>query len=126
MNFLLLSTTAAAGDTGTGMFSNFTFIGVTLLMVAVLYFVMYRPQKKKDKEAAARRNAIEIGDEITTIGGIVGRVVSLKEDTFVMETAGDRSRLRFKRWAIQDVNKLELDGGGEGEAIKENKTTDAK
>lgn len=80
-----------------------------LLMIAVLYFMMIRPQRKKEKETANMRNSIEVGDGITTIGGIVGRVVSIKEDTFVLETGSDRVKMRFKRWAIQDVEKLTLE-----------------
>ena len=75
-------------------------------MVVLLYFFMIRPQKKKEKQAA---DSIEVGDGITTIGGIVGRVASIKEDTFVLETGSDRVKMRFKRWAIQDVEKLSLD-----------------
>lgn len=78
-------------------------------MLVLLYFFMIRPQRKKEKQAADMRNSIEIGDGITTIGGIVGRVTSIKEDTFVLETGSDRVKLRFKRWAIQDVEKLTLD-----------------
>ena len=78
-------------------------------MVVLLYFFMIRPQKKKEKQAADMRNSIEVGDGITTIGGIVGRVASIKEDTFVLETGSDRVKMRFKRWAIQDVEKLSLD-----------------
>ena len=76
-------------------------------MVVLLYFFMIRPQK--EKQAADMRNSIEVGDGITTIGGIVGRVASIKEDTFVLETGSDRVKMRFKRWAIQDVEKLSLD-----------------
>ena len=78
-------------------------------MVVLLYFFMIRPQKKKEKQAADMRNSIEVGDGITTIGGIVGRVASIKEDTVVLETGADRVKMRFKRWAIQDVEKLSLD-----------------
>jgi preprotein translocase subunit YajC len=85
-----------------------TFIPI-ILMVALMYFLMIRPQNKKEKKVAEMRNSIEVGDEITTIGGIVGRVASIKEDTFVLETGSDRVKLRFKRWAIQDVQKLTMD-----------------
>ena len=80
-------------------------------------------EKKKEKQAAELRNSIDVGDEVTTIGGIVGRVVSIKEDTFVLETAGDRSRIRFKRWAIQDVGKLSLDSAAEAEQAIEGRKT---
>lgn len=80
-----------------------------VLMLLLVYFMMIRPQRKKEKETQTMRNSIEIGDGITTIGGIVGHVVSIKEDTFVLETGNDRVKMRFKRWAIQDVEKLKLD-----------------
>ena len=99
-----------------GGFGNYSFLLMMAVMIGALYFLMIRPQKKKEKQATDLRNSIEVGDEVTTIGGIVGRVVSVKEDTFVLETAGERSRMRFKRWAIQDVNKLSLESSGEVEA----------
>ena len=85
-----------------------TFIPI-ILMVALMYFLMIRPQNKKEKKVAEMRNSIEVGDEVTTIGGVIGRVASIKEDTFVLETGSDRVKLRFKRWAIQDVQKLTMD-----------------
>lgn len=72
-----------------------------VLIFGVMYFILIRPQKKKDKEQQQMRNNIQIGDEITTIGGIIGLVVSLKEDNVVIETAGERNKIRIKRWAIQ-------------------------
>ena len=56
------------------------------LMLVMLYFMIYRPQKKQEKKDAAMRSALEIGDQVTTIGGIIGRVVAIKDDTFVLET----------------------------------------
>lgn len=97
----------------TGMLTTLLF---PLLMIVVLYFMMIRPQRKKEKETANMRNSIEVGDGITTIGGIVGRVVSIKEDTFVLETGSDRVKMRFKRWAIQDVEKLTLDASSDSGA----------
>jgi len=67
----------------------------------VFYFLLIRPQKKKEKETQRMRNSIQVGDEIVTAGGIVGLVVSIKEDTVVIETGNDRSKVRIKRWAIQ-------------------------
>lgn len=80
-----------------------------LAMVALLYFLMIRPQNKKEKKATEMRNSIEVGDTVTTIGGIVGIVQNIKEDTFVLETGTDRTKIRFNRWAIQDVKKLTMD-----------------
>lgn len=72
-----------------------------LLIVVVFYFMLIRPQKKKEKETQRMRNNVQVGDEIVTAGGIVGLVVSIKEDTIVLETGNDRSKVRIKRWAIQ-------------------------
>ncbi len=70
------------------------------VMFVLLYFVMIRPQRKRDKETQAMRNSVEIGDEVLTIGGIVGLVVSVKDDTIVIETSGDRSKIRIQRWGV--------------------------
>ena len=75
-----------------------------ILMVGlfvVMYFVMIRPQKKKQKEEQQMRDTIQIGDEITTIGGICGKVVAVKDDTIVIETGSDRVKIKFKKYAIQ-------------------------
>ncbi|MDL2252962.1 preprotein translocase subunit YajC [Ruminococcaceae bacterium OttesenSCG-928-I18] len=93
---------------------NYSFLILILVFGAVMYLLIIRPQRKREKKQQELRNSIDIGDEVTTIGGIIGRVVSIKEDTFILETAGDRSRLRFKRWAIQEVAKLSLEGEAEG------------
>ena len=79
------------------------------LMLLLLYFMIYRPQKKQEKKDAAMRAALEIGDQVTTIGGIVGRVVAIKEDTFVLETGADRVKIRFTKNAISSVEKLDMD-----------------
>lgn len=72
------------------------------IIIVFFYFLMIRPQKKKDKEQKEMRDSIQIGDEIMTIGGIVGIVVKKTEDTVVIETGGDKSKLRIKTWAIQE------------------------
>ncbi|MEG0570726.1 MAG: preprotein translocase subunit YajC [Oscillospiraceae bacterium] len=72
-----------------------------VLIFVVFYFILIRPQRKKDKATQKMRNDVQIGDEIVTIGGIVGIVISIKEDTIVIETGSDRSKVIIKRWAIQ-------------------------
>ncbi len=106
--YLMLETAAAAttASTGSMMLSS---ILPFLIVLAVMYFLLIRPQKKKDKQLQDMRNNIEIGDTVVTIGGIVGLVVSIKEDTVVIETGTDRSKLRFKRWAISEVTKLNIE-----------------
>ena len=84
-----------------------------LVILGGMFFFMYRSQKKQQKKETEMRNSIEIGDEVTTIGGIMGRVVALKEDTFVLETGSDRVKIRFRRTAIGSVNKLDMDAGSE-------------
>ena len=78
------------------------------LMLVLLYFMIYRPQKKQEKKDAAMRNSLEIGDQ-TTIGGVIGRVVAIKDDTFVLETGADRVKIRFTKTAIGSVEKLNMD-----------------
>ena len=91
---------AEGGATGGNPMSLILMVG----LFAVMYFVMIRPQKKKQKEEQQMRDTIQIGDEITTIGGIMGRVVTVKEDSIVLETGADRIKLKFQRWAIQTNN----------------------
>ncbi len=71
-----------------------------VVMVGVMYLTMIRPQRKRQKEEQAVRDNISIGDEITTIGGIMGRVVTVKEDSIIIETGADRTKLRIIRSAI--------------------------
>lgn len=82
--------------------SIFTMLIPFAIIIFFFYFLLIRPQKKKDKESKAMRDSIQIGDEIMTIGGIVGLVVKKTEDTVVIETGGDKSKLRIKAWAIQE------------------------
>ncbi len=71
-----------------------------ILIIAVFYFVMIRPENKRKKEAEEMRAAMKVGDQVTTIGGIVGTVVSVKDDKFVIETSADQVRIEFQKWAL--------------------------
>lgn len=73
-------------------------------MVVLFYFIGIRPQKKQEKETTAMRNALQVGDEITTIGGIIGKIVSIKEETCVIETGHDRTKLRILKTAVSRVD----------------------
>ena len=108
---------AAATDTASMLA---TFIPL-ILMIVVFYFLLIRPQKKRDKEVQKMRENIEIADEIATIGGIIGRIVSIKDDTIVIETAGDRSKIRLARWSIQQNITATERAAQEQAANKENK-----
>ncbi|MDR0987262.1 MAG: preprotein translocase subunit YajC [Ruminococcus sp.] len=92
---------AEGGMMGTGGSMIYTIVMLGL-MIVVFYFLLIRPQKKKEKAAKALRENIQIGDEVTTIGGITGIVTKLTEDTVVIETGGDRSKIRVKKWAISE------------------------
>ena len=98
--------------------SNISMIVMLVIMFAVMYFLLYRPQKKQQKKDAEMRNSLEIGDEVTTIGGIVGRVIALKEDTFVLETGSDRTKIRFRRSAISSVEKLDTGDAKKADTAK--------
>lgn len=96
--------TAAAGESS-WLIAVVQFLPLLLIIIA-MYFILIRPQRKREKESQKMRNNLQVGDEVTTSGGIVGRVVSLREDTVVVETGSDRSKIRVKRWAIQSNETL--------------------
>lgn len=97
-------------STSTDAISFYSPFIMILVMVLFMWLFIYRPQKKQQQKETEMRNSLEIGDEVTTIGGIVGRVVAIKEDTFVLETGSDRTKIRFRRAAIQSIEKLNLEG----------------
>lgn len=99
LNFLLEG--EATAPTG-GM--DFSWIIIIVGLFAAMYFLMIRPEKKREKAAQEMRNSLQVGDEVTTIGGIIGKVVSIKEETFVLETTRDRTRIRFLVTAIRSVD----------------------
>ena len=101
MNFILMEAAAAAPAGGASMVGSIVMI---VAMVAIFYFLMYRPQKKQEKEKQAMMNALEVGDEITTIGGIIGEIVSIKEETVTIETGKERNKIRILRSAIKNVD----------------------
>ncbi|MEE1062016.1 MAG: preprotein translocase subunit YajC [Ruminococcus sp.] len=86
--------------------SMFVMLAVYGAIFVALYFFLIRPSSKKKKEEAQMRNNLEIGDEITTIGGIMGRVVAIKdeEDAIIIETGSDRVKMKFKKWCISTVD----------------------
>lgn len=106
-NSLIAFATETAATTAAGMDTKASTISMLFsfgLLIIVFYFFIIRPQKKKEKEAKQLRDNLQIGDEVTTIGGIVGIIVRKTEDTCVIETGGDRSKIRVKLWAISENN----------------------
>ena len=75
-----------------------------VLMFAMLYFFMIRPENKRKKEAQNLRDSLKVGDVITTIGGIVGTICKVDESTIVIETSADRVRVEFTKWAVSSKN----------------------
>ena len=73
-------------------------------LLVVFYFFMIRPQKKQEREVNDMRNNLQVGDEITTIGGIIGKIVSIKEETLMIETGHDRTKIRILKTAVRQVD----------------------
>ena len=130
MNFSAL-TNLLGGEGGAGQ------IIMTIVMVlgvgVFFYFFMIRPQKKQEKKDAEMRDALAVGDEVTTIGGIIGKVVSIKGETFVLETTKDKTKIRFLKGAIRtvdvkaaDIAAAIIDGGKTEEAPAEDKASKKK
>ena len=84
--------------------SNFMPLIMILAMIAIFYFFMFRPQKKQEKETNDMRNGLTVGDEITTIGGIIGKIVSIKDETVVIETSNDKTKIRILKAAVKNVD----------------------
>lgn len=115
--FELLTLEAAAGS-ATGKNSSLAMILPFVAMFALLYFLMIRPQKKQQKKDQEMRDNTQVGDEVTTIGGIMGRVVTVKEDALIIETGADRNKMKIARWAIQVNNTATEKLQAEREAMK--------
>ena len=113
LNYLAAAaeTTGTTGATETpeltgfaAFFAQYGFLIVMIGMLVLMYFITIRPQQKRQKEEQKMRNNLRVGDELTTIGGIKGRVVSIKDETVTIETGADRSKIQFEKWAIQTVH----------------------
>ena len=101
IQFLETASSAGAGNI-------VTLVLPMIIVIIFMYLILYIPQKRQEKKDTQMRNSIDVGDEVTTIGGIVGRVASIKDDTFVLETTSDRVKIRFRRSAISSVEKLDM------------------
>lgn len=98
MNLILTASTASAGGS--------TLI-LMVVMFAVFYFFFIRPENKKKKAVEEMRSSLSVGDEITTIGAITGKIVQVTEDTVTFETGEDRVRIQIKKWGISTTAKME-------------------
>jgi len=95
-----------------------------LVMVAVMYFMIWRPESKRKKQAEEMRSSLKVGDEITTIGGIVGTVCAVKEKTVVLETGADRVRVEFTKWAISSKGTQSIEEAVPEKSEKKDKKED--
>lgn len=103
MNLFLTSTATAVGG-------GASTIIMLVLMFAIFYFLIIRPENKKKKKADEMRSSLSVGDEITTIGGMIGKIVQVTEDTITFETGEDRVRIQTKKWAVSSTAKMEAAG----------------
>ncbi len=76
-----------------------------IILIVIMYFFMIRPQKKKDKQIQEMRKSLQVGDEIVTIGGICGKIVKTKEDSFIIQVGADKVKFEMMRWAVSSVTK---------------------
>lgn len=111
MNLFLAAGTAGAN-------TMLPTILMIVAMIAIFYFLLIRPENKKKKAATEMRNSLKVGDEITTIGGVIGTVCAVKEETIVLETGADRVRIEFTKWAISTKNNQEPAAKSTGEAAE--------
>lgn len=94
-----------------------------IVMVAVMYFLMIRPENKRKKKAQEMRDSLKKGDVVTSIGGIVGRIVSVGKETIVIETSDDRVRMELTKWAVSSVG---VQSGEQPEEKKADKKEEKK
>ena len=99
--YYFLEADATAAQSSVSMISTLVLL---VAMVAIFYFLMYRPQKKQEKETKAMLDNLQVGDEITTVGGIIGKIVSMKDETVLIETSRDCTKIRILRTSVRNVD----------------------
>lgn len=112
LTFLLDAATEGAGNaggtnttpTGGDLLGGMAMPVIMIIMLVAMWWFTSRSQKKRDQEAQNMRDGLQVGDEVTTIGGIIGKVVSIKEETFVLETTKEKTHIRFLKAAIRSVD----------------------
>lgn len=130
MNFIELissaSSASAEAAAGSSVASILMMIVPLALMVGIFYFLILRPEKKRNKEMQAMLNNIQVADEVVTSGGIIGRVLSVKEDTVLIETGSDRTKIRVLKSAIARNNTQHEAAAAEVESAKATKDKSGK
>ena len=118
LNFAVLLESTTTKNPG-GAWGTILMVG---LLFVFLYFFMIRPQKKQERKDAEMRNSLSVGDEVTTIGGIIGKVISIKGETFVLETTREKTQIRFLKGAVRTIDVKVADVAA---AVAEAKETEA-
>ena len=95
---------AGGADAGAAAASTSSFLIMIVIMVVVMYFMIWRPESKRKKQAEAMRSSLKKGDQITTIGGIIGKIVQVQDETIIIETSEDRVRMELTKWAVSTNN----------------------
>ena len=95
---------AGGVDAGAAAASSSSFLIMIVIMVVVMYFMIWRPESKRKKQAEAMRSSLKKGDQITTIGGIIGKIVQVQDETIIIETSEDRVRMEVTKWAVSTNN----------------------
>lgn len=130
MNFINLISSASSADAGAAAGSQLASILMMIvplaLMIGIFYFLILRPEKKRNKEMQAMLNNIQVADEVVTSGGIIGRVLSVKEDTVLIETGSDRTKIRVLKSAIARNNTQHEAASAEVESAKASKNKSGK
>lgn len=119
-NIINLYATGTGGAEAMGMGASGTIIWL-VIMIALFYFMLIRPQKKKEKADRQLRASLQPGDKIVTIGGFTGRILTIKDDEVTFETGAAKTRLTIKKWAIQTREGPEVEAPVEAEAEEESK-----
>lgn len=120
LHFIMTEGAATANTAAGGLLgSGGTLLIPLVLMFVVMYFMIIRPESKKKKEAEALRNSLHKGDKITTIGGIMGKIVDIKDDKIVIETGEDQVRMELQKWSVMTNNTAEKEKSKRAAEAKE-------
>lgn len=103
---------AGGADAGAAAASTSSFLIMIVIMVVFMYFMIWRPESKRKKQAEAMRNSLKKGDQITTIGGIVGKIVQVQDEAIIIETSEDRVRMELAKWAVSTNNSQQPEPDG--------------
>ena len=122
-NFAFLLDTTETQPTG-DVWTTYIFYGILIVAMIVMFVMSSRSKKKRDKEIADMRDGLQPGDEVTTIGGIIGKVVSVKGETFVLETTKDKTKIRFLKAAINSIDVKASDSANQVMESKDEEKTD--